>query len=213
MEALDQIKTRLSAALPTARLEIVANPSPANQPSLLVDPAHAVAAARWLRDDPALRLDYVSNVTGVDWPDLTFQEKTVVKKVIDGQEQEFDVTVQKVRPGWLEAVYHLYSMHHKHGPVILRLRTGNRQDKTRLPSLTPVYRGAEFQEREVYDLFGIVFEQHPDLRRLLMWDEFQDFPLRKDYQEPDDYQYEPTPHDDVLDKARRHYPAAIHHAS
>jgi len=69
-----------------------------------------------------------------------------------------------------------------------------------------VYRGAEFQEREAYDLYGIVFDGHPDLRRILMWEGFQDFPMRKDYEPPDDYEYEPTPHDDVLEKAKQHYP-------
>jgi NADH-quinone oxidoreductase subunit C len=93
----------------------------------------------------------------------------------------------------------------KQGPLILRLRTGNRTDNARVPSLTRVWRGVEFQEREAYDLFGITFEGHPDLRRILMWDEFKEFPMRKDYVEPDDYEYEPTPHDDVLDKARGHY--------
>ena len=105
-----------------------------------------------------------------------------------------------------QVVYHLYSMELGHGPLILRLRTANRTDQARLPSLTPVWRAAEFQEREIFDLFGIVFEGHPDLRRILMWDGFKDFPMRKDYVEPDDYEYEPTPHGEVLEKAERHYP-------
>jgi NADH-quinone oxidoreductase subunit C len=95
----------------------------------------------------------------------------------------------------------------KQGPVVIRMRTGNRTDDVALPSLTPIWRGAEFQEREIYDLFGIRFEGHPDLRRLLMWDGFKDHPMRRDYVEPDDYEYEPTPHDEVLTKARLHYPA------
>ena len=90
----------------------------------------------------------------------------------------------------------------KHGPVIIRLRTENRADKVHLPSLTPVWRGCEFQEREIFDLYGIIFDGHPDLRRILMWDGFKDHPMRKDYVEPDDYEYEPTPHDDVLEKAK-----------
>ena len=49
------------------------------------------------------------------------------------------------------------------------------------------------------------FDGHPDLRRILMWDEFVDHPMRKDYREPDDYEYEPTPHGDVLAKAKEHY--------
>jgi NADH-quinone oxidoreductase subunit C len=126
--------------------------------------------------------------------------------MIEGLEREVEVAVESRRPGYLEAVYHLYSMALKHGPLILRQRTENRVDRTHLASLTPVFRSAEFQEREAYDLYGIIFDGHPDLRRLLMWDEFQDFPMRKDYVEPDDYEYEPTPHAEVLDKARRHYP-------
>ena len=87
------------------------------------------------------------------------------------------------------------------------MRTANRARGTRLPSLTPIYRSAEFQEREIFDLYGVHFESHPDLRRILMWDEFVDHPMRKDYREPDDYEYEPTPHDDVLEKAKQHYTA------
>jgi len=89
--------------------------------------------------------------------------------------------------------------------LVVRLRTDDRAEGELLPSLTPVWRSAEFQEREIYDLYGIHFDGHPDLRRILMWDEFTDFPMRKDYREPDDYEYEPTPHDDVLEKAKQHY--------
>jgi len=204
VETLDQIKSRIESAVPGARLEIVRNDSPSAQQSLLVDGEHAVAVAKFLRDDRQLRLDYCSNVTGVDWPDAVLKEKVRMKKVIDGVEKDLEEVVEKKRPGYLEAVYHLYSMELRHGPVIIRLRTRNRTDKVHLPALTPVWRGCEFQEREIYDLYGVVFDGHPDLRRILMWDGFQDFPMRKDYLEPDDYEYEPTPHDKVLKKARRH---------
>ncbi|MHB8519264.1 MAG: NADH-quinone oxidoreductase subunit C [Limisphaerales bacterium] len=207
METLEQIKDRIEATVPGARLEIIPNDSPSGQRSLAVDHACAVAVARFLRDDPQLRLDYASNVTGIDWLDAVIKEKVKVKKVVDGVEHETEEVVEKKKPGCLEAVYHLYSMARKHGPVILRLRTENRTDKIHLPSLTPVWRGAEFQEREIYDLYGIIFDGHPDLRRILMWDAFQDHPMRKDYVEPDDYEYEPTPHDEVLVKSRQHYPA------
>jgi NADH-quinone oxidoreductase subunit C len=171
---------------------------------LLVDGAHAVAVAKFLRDDPQLLLDYASNVTGVDWLDTVLKEKIKVKKTVDGVEKEVDETIEKKRPGYLEGVYHLYSMTLKHGPVIIRLRTGNRAEQNHLPSLTPVWRAAEFQEREIYDLYGIIFDGHPDLRRLLMWDGYLDHPMRRDYVEPDDYEYEPTPHDEVLAKAKQY---------
>ena len=54
---------------------------------------------------------------------------------------------------------------------------------------------------------GVVFDGHPDLRRILMWDGYTDHPMRKDYVEPDDYEYEPTPHDEVLEKSKQHHPA------
>jgi NADH-quinone oxidoreductase subunit C len=171
-----------------------------------VDVAHAPVVARFLRDDPQLQLDYCSNVTGVDWLDQVFPEKVRVRRLVDGVEREFEDTVERQRPGCLEVVYHLYSMALKHGPVILRQRTAGRADPVCVASLTPVWRACELQEREVFDLFGIHFEGHPDLRRILMWEGFKDHPMRKDYVEPDDYEYEPTAHDAVLEKARRHWP-------
>ena len=206
METLEQIKARIEAAAPGARAEIVPNGSLASQPSLLLDRGHARAVAQFLRDDPELAFDYASNVTGVDWPEKTIKEKVKVKKVVEGVEKEVEEMCEKKTPAYLEAVYHLYSMARKHGPLILRLRTENRGDQVILPSLTPVWRSCEFQEREIFDLYGIHFEGHPDLRRILMWPEFKDHPMRKDYVEPDDYEYEPTPHDAVLERAREHYP-------
>ena len=206
MESLEEIKTRIEAAIPGAKLEIIPNPGPANQPSLLLDHAHAVASARFLRDDSALRLDFCSNVTGVDWLDRTVKKKVKVKKLIEGVEKEVEEMQEEFFPGYLEAVYHLYSIALRHGPLVVRLRTKDRSRFAPVPSLTPIWRSAEFQEREIYDLYGIQFQGHPDLRRILMWDEFEDFPMRKDYREPDDYEYEPTAHDEVLEKARAHYP-------
>lgn len=204
METLEQIKSRITHALPGARLEIIPNDSPSAQQSLWVDHDHGLLVAKFLRDNPELRLDYCSNTTGIDWPEAIVKTKIKKKVVVDGAEKEVEESIETLRSGYLEAVYHLYSMEKKHGPVIVRLRTENRTDRNHLPSLTPVWRGCEFQEREIFDLYGIVFDGHPDLRRILMWEGFKDFPMRKDYVEPDDYEYEPTPHDAVLEKAKRH---------
>ena len=170
---------------------------------------HVLAVAKFLRDDPQLRLDYCSNVTGVDWPEKEIIEKIKVKQVVDGVEKEIEEVKKTIRPGFLEVVYHLYSMELKHGPVVLRLRTENRDAEVSIASLTPVWRGCEFQEREMFDLFGIRLEGHPDLRRILMWDGFKGFPMRKDYVAPDDFEYEPTPHDEVLEQAKKHYPPEV----
>lgn len=205
LPSIEQVRSQIEAAVPGAVLEIAFNEA-TQQHSLVLAPPAAYAAAKFLRDHPGLRMDYASNVTGVDWLDSISTEKVKVKKVVEGNETEIEETRETKRKGYLEAVYHLYSMELKQGPVIVRMRTGNRSDDVHLPSLTPIWRGAEFQEREIYDLYGIHFDGHPDLRRLLMWAEFTAHPMRKDYAEPDDYEYEPTPHDDVLAKAQRHYP-------
>jgi NADH-quinone oxidoreductase subunit C len=207
VETLEQIKTRLGAALPLTKLDILPNECPAGERSLLVESDRAFDVAKFLRDDAQLKLDYCSNVTGIDWPEAKIKTKVKKMVLVEGAEKEVEETIETLRSGHLEVVYHLYSMELKHGPVILRMRTENRTDKTHLPSLTPLWRGAEFQEREIFDLYGVIFDGHPDLRRILMWDEFVGFPMRRDYVAPDDFEYEPTPHDEVLVEAKKHYPA------
>ena len=188
-------------------MEIIPNGSPSGQHSLLVDPDHAFAVAGFLRDAANLRLDYCSNVTGVDWPAKEVSTKVKTKKVVDGVEQEVDEVLKTQSGGYLEAVYHLFSVEQRQGPVVLRMRTEDRADRVHLPSLTPVWRSADYQEREIFDLFGIIFDGHPDLRRLLMWEGFEDHPMRRDYVDPDDYEYEPTAHDEVLKRAKEHLSA------
>ena len=212
MKSVEEIKSAIEAAVPGAGVEIISNPSVSGQHSLLIAQSHALQVATFLRDDAELGLDYLSNVSGVDWLDKEISEKVkvtrTVTKAVDGVEQQVEETVdethKRVEPGYLESVYHLFSVAKKHGPVIIRMRTANRTDQVEMPSLTPIWRGAELQEREVFDLYGIVFSGHPDLRRLLMWDEFEDHPMRKDYVEPDDFEYEPTAHDQVLVRAKQH---------
>jgi NADH-quinone oxidoreductase subunit C len=204
VETLEQIKNRAELAVRGAKIDIIANPGPSGQSSLLIDNDHATAVATFLRDHAALAFDFCSNVTGVDWLDRVVKKTTKVKQVVDGVEKEVDQTTEEKVPGYLEAVYHLFSMKHRHGPVIIRMRASDRNN-AHLPSLTPIWRSAELQEREIFDLYGIHFHGHPDLRRILMWDEFKDHPMRKDYVQPDDFEWEPTPHDEVLERAKTHY--------
>jgi NADH-quinone oxidoreductase subunit C len=190
------ILQEIHAALPSASVAMRTNPGPSGQHSLLVGTDSLVEVAHFLRDH--LAFDFLSNVTGIDWPDP--KKADAVAVFGDGEE---------ISPenGFLEVVYHLYSTGKRVGPLVLRARTADRGENAEIPSLVSVYRSAEFQEREIFDLFGVRFTGHPDLRRILMWDEFVDHPMRKDYVAPDDYEYEPTPHDAVLEKAKRHYPA------
>jgi NADH-quinone oxidoreductase subunit C len=212
LKSVEEIKAAIEAAVTGAHVEFVSNPGPAAEHSLRLAPESAVAVATFLRDNAELAFDFLSNVSGVDWPGKEIAEKVkvtrTVTKTVDGVDQQVEETVEethkRVEPGCLEVVYHLYSVAKKHGPLVLRMKTANRTDQVELPSFTSVWRSAEFQEREVFDLYGIVFRGHPDLRRLLMWEGFKDHPMRKDYVDPDDYEYEPTPHDQVLKRAQEH---------
>lgn len=192
----EMIIERLREALPDVGVSLRKNPGPSGQHSLLVDSAHLMDVCQFLRD--TLAFDLLSNVTGVDWPDAAKADAVAVPAEGEGT---------LPTGGFLEVLYHLYSTTRREGPLVLRARTVDREKQNQIPSVVAVYRSAEFQEREIFDLYGVEFTGHPDLRRILMWDEFEDHPMRKDYVAPDDYEYEPTPHDAVLEKAKAHYPA------
>jgi NADH-quinone oxidoreductase subunit C len=162
--------------------------------SLIVPPEKAIEVVTWLKEHPMMRLDYLSCVSGVDFI------KSEVKTKARNEEGKMEVIITKT-PDKMEVVYHLYSMEKKIGPLVLKQRVMTRENPV-VTSLTPIYRGAELMEREVYDLFGIHFTDHPDLRRILMWENFEHYPMRKDYTAPNDYDYEPTPHADVIDRAK-----------
>ena len=107
--------------------------------------------ARCVRDDPALRFDLLLDVTAVDYL---------------GQRPRFEV------------VYHLYSTAHQQR---LRLKARVPEENPSLASVTSVWTGANWLERETYDMYGVRFSGHPDLRRIYLYDEFEGHPLRKDY--------------------------------
>ena len=115
-----------------------------------------VDALRLCRDEPDLGFDMLMDLTAVDYLKYPGRE--------DGP--RFDV------------VYHLYSVTHNHR---VRLKVPVEQDAPSVPTATTLWPIANWLEREVWDMFGIRFEGHPDLRRLLMYEEFVGHPLRKDY--------------------------------
>lgn len=108
--------------------------------------------------------------------------KPVIRILRDSQNLKFDYLFSLTALDWpseMEVIYHLRSTTLNH-EVVQRVKTDGRENPV-IPSITELYAGAEFHEREVYDLFGIVFEGHPDLRRIFLEDDWTGYPLRKDY--------------------------------
>lgn len=125
---------------------------PDNQLCVEVQPAAIMQVCAWLRTSPDFYFDSLSCLTGID----------------NGAQADT-----------MEVVYQLYSIpFHR----FLSLKVTLSRQKPHVPSVVQVWRTADWHEREAYDLFGIVFENHPDLRRILMPEDWQGFPLRKDYQ-------------------------------
>lgn len=125
-------------------------------PAIAVRPADIVAVATFLKTDPELAFDCLSNQSGVDYPK---------------REQ-------------IEVVFHLFSYGRRHALV---LKVGVARDNPRLATVSTVWRTAIWQEREIFDLLGVEFYGHPDLRRLLLPEDWVGHPLRKDYVEPTEY--------------------------
>ncbi len=205
---IDMVLASIRAKVPAANATVRTNPGPSGQDSLMVAPESVADVMRVIHDEHGF--DFLSNVTGVDWPDPALAEKVAV--IAEGDaDAEGDAKVDgeetPAECGFLEVVYHLYHTSERKGPLVVRSRTKDRGEGAKIASVVSVYKSAEFQEREIYDLYGVIFTGHPDLRRILMWDEFEDHPMRKDYVAPDDYEYEPTPHAAVIEKAAQHYPA------
>ena len=121
--------------------------------SVVVDRATFNDVIRWLHDDPAQRYDFLADVTAVEFRD---------------PEQP------------IEVVWHLRSIPHRR---FLRLKVLlDRSQPLTVPSVWAIYKSADWIERECFDMFGISFEGHPDLRRILMWEQYREgYPLRKDF--------------------------------
>ncbi len=143
-------------------------------PFIVVEPGDLVEVCRFLRDDPALRFELLNCISGVDYfePD----PKKVAKAGFEPH---------------LEVVYHLSSFTHRHRLVLKLMLPRWKGDKAgdlpEVPSVTSIWSTADWHEREVYDLSGIWFTGHPDLRRILLSEDWVGHPLRKDYEFPLEY--------------------------
>ncbi len=118
-----------------------------------IDAHHVLTIVQWLHDDAEQRYDYLSDVTAVEYRDAEMP---------------------------IEVVWHLRSLPFRR---FLRLKVAlPKGTPLEVDSVWPVYRSADWMERECYDMFGIRFRGHPDLRRILMWEQYREgFPLRKDF--------------------------------
>ncbi|MEO7457808.1 MAG: NADH-quinone oxidoreductase subunit C [Gemmatimonadaceae bacterium] len=121
--------------------------------TVIVEAARVNEIVRWLHDDPTQQYDYCSDVTAVEFRDLE-------------------------RP--IEVVWHLRSLPFRR---FLRLKALlHKGQPLEVPSVWDIHKGVDWMERECYDMFGIVFQGHPDLRRILRWEQYKEgFPLRKDF--------------------------------
>ena len=124
--------------------------------TVVVDRAALLGLLRFCRDDAALRFDLLMDLTAVDY--LKYPGREAGSR--------------------FEVVYHLYSVPENHR---LRVKVQVDEDEAVAPTAVPLWPIANWFEREVWDMFGIRFEGHPDLRRLLLYEEFVGYPLRKDY--------------------------------
>jgi NADH-quinone oxidoreductase subunit C len=164
---VDQLKQKFGESITGANLENV-------DPWIEVAPAAIVDACTFLRDEPSLAFDYCNSVTAVDYfePD----EKKAAK-----------VTWQP----HLEVVYHLFSMKHKHSLVLKamlpRWQGPGLNELPEIPSVAGVWSTADWHERECYDLLGVRFTGHPNLKRILCPEDWIGHPLRKDYEMPLEY--------------------------
>jgi len=132
------------------------------QPALLINPELIADVCLELRNNSKTYFDFLSCITGVDYG---------------------------IEAGRFGVVYHLASIPYK-TQLTLKISKENDRDENNLPSfpsITSVYRTADWHEREQYDMLGIYFEGHPDLRRLLLPDDWEGFPLRKDYKTAEYY--------------------------
>lgn len=108
---------------------------------------------------------------------------SVARGLHDGDEADFKYLSAVTGVDYIdhyEVVYHLTSFRHNHRAVV-KIRCGEGREEPVVPSCVPVWRGADLQEREVYDLMGIRFEGHPNLKRVMLWEGFPGHPHRKDF--------------------------------
>jgi NADH-quinone oxidoreductase subunit C len=166
-EFLDKLKQRFGDKITGSNLEAL-------DPWIEVSPDGLLEVARYLRDEPALRFNMLNCITAIDYfePDAKKAAKVTWKP-------------------HTELVYHMWSVPHRVSLVMKvmlpRWKTDVAGELPEVPSVSHIWRTADWHEREVYDLSGIRFLGHPNLRRILCPEDWVGHPLRKDYEMPLEY--------------------------
>ncbi|MEW6777470.1 MAG: NADH-quinone oxidoreductase subunit C [Bdellovibrionota bacterium] len=174
----DEIIARLTQKFGAEKIQRV-KPEGVPQPVAIVAADTLRAAVKYLQEDPELDCGYLATICASDF--LPEEKKT---KSADGQEK-----IEKI-PGRMEVAYHFgsYAKNHR---VNLKVVIPSRENPT-VPSIYSLNPAADWFEREQFDLLGIQFDGHPDLRRLLMPEDWQGYPMRKDYQQAPEWRGIPT---------------------
>jgi NADH-quinone oxidoreductase subunit C len=166
-EIISLLETKFGERIKSKNLE-------AKDPFIVVDPVNLIEVCRFLRDDARLAFDMLNCLSGVDY--LELDPKKAPKAGFEPH---------------VEVVYHLSSFRQKHRFVVKlhlpRWKDNKAGDLPEAPSVTGIWKSADWHEREVYDLSGVWFTGHPDLHRILLSDDWVGHPLRKDYEFPLEY--------------------------
>jgi NADH-quinone oxidoreductase subunit C len=166
-DIIARLEARFGPAVTSKKLDAI-------DPFVVVDPNTLVEICRWLRDEPDLRFDLLNCISGVDY--LETDAKKAAKAGFDPH---------------LEVVYHLSSTVHRLRFVLKlvlpRWADGEIGRLPEVPTVSGVWATADWHERETYDLCGVMFTGHPDLRRILLAEDWEGYPLRKDYEYPLEY--------------------------
>lgn len=165
--SLEQIEARV-----TDRFDDVRAETAYGELTFFVPPGQLVEVVTFCRDDDELSCEMLSDLAGVHWPE---GEHVVVRQISTTGWPDYRTSREE---GVIEVGYVLRSVTRNH---VFKVTAGTDDTDPRLPSVTGVYPTANFHEREVFDFFGVEFEGHPNLRRILMPDDWLGHPHRKDY--------------------------------
>jgi NADH-quinone oxidoreductase subunit C len=139
--------------------------------TVICDPGQVPDILEFCRDDDDLSCELLADLSGVHWPGGQREEEAEETTGWPHYRSEDE-------PGRIELDYMVRSLRHNH---VFRIRTFLSDDAPRVGTVSGIYRSAEIMERELYDMLGVDFDGHPDLRRILMPDEWEGHPHRKDY--------------------------------